>query len=137
MIIDDYTISDPTKIESDFEWDEQTTNSGSLSRRELPGTFFEGLASLGIVIPTIFSGIASAEEPKKKNPTLAPFKDLKDLGNAITTFLKLKHGHILNNQEIEQLVTRALQRLKSSQGLYKTELENGEDPSVAFRADLP
>ena len=100
-----------------------TDDSFPPSRR----TFAFGMASMAALGIT---GVGFSQEEKK-------IPDAKALAEAMEVVVRQRFGKILNEDQLKRVLASVLSRRSSGDSLKAHVLENGDDPSVAFRADLP
>jgi len=66
---------------------------------------------------------------------VAPSSD--DYASAIDTIIRFRFGKYVTDDQITHLREIVLAKRASASFLHRVELDNGDDPIAAFRADLP
>jgi hypothetical protein len=92
------------------------------SRRE----FYQALAALAAA--PVASQSAAAQN--QANPISAVAENLAGIAKA-------KYGQHLTEEQMERLKQAVLRDLYGAESLKKVPLQNGDEPSFIFRADLP
>jgi hypothetical protein len=90
--------------------------------------FAASLAALGA-----FPLVAAADDhPAKERPD-----PVTAAADAMAELIRSRHGKHLTDEQFKQVKRRLQNTLRSGQALYRTKLNNGDEPSFVFRADVP
>jgi len=66
-----------------------------------------------------------------------PIPDAKAYAAALETVIRHRFGRQLTDDQVKRLQATLINRRNAGELLKQVELANGDDPIVAFRADLP
>jgi hypothetical protein len=79
--------------------------------------------------------LAAAAVPSEAQEGKQP--DAKTYSAAVETIIRSRFGNQLSEQQIDIVRSSYMRHRESAKALYRVQLANGDDPIVAFRADLP
>ncbi|MCE9532733.1 MAG: hypothetical protein K8T89_16675 [Planctomycetes bacterium] len=78
---------------------------------------------------------AGAAVPVSLHAAAAP--DADAFAASLETVIRYRFGKMLTDEQVKKLQAKWISRHLSGEILKRVQLDNGEDPIVAFRADLP
>jgi hypothetical protein len=79
--------------------------------------------------------LAAAAAPVAAQDAKQP--DAKSYADAVETVVRFRFGKQLTDAQIKKVSRSYLNRRSSAESLKSVEIANGDDPIVAFRADIP